>query len=104
MFVFGLIVQRNLWWHHDASNSYLSSQIKDTKSLSRSHSMKTQLSARLALIIAPMGLGWSLSETQNPLNAYLAIRFAAIRAIDHLNITIDDLARIQRSCKRSSVE
>ena len=31
---------------------------------------KTQLSARLALIVAPIGLGWSLSET-NPLNAYL---------------------------------
>ncbi len=52
-----------------ASNSYLSSQIEDAKALSKTLN-KTQLSARLALIVAPIGLGWTLSES-NPLNAYL---------------------------------
>lgn len=69
MFVFGLIVQGTFGGTMAASNSYLSSQIKDAKTLGTSLN-KTQLSARLALIVAPIGLGWSLSET-NPLNAYL---------------------------------
>ncbi len=68
MFVFGLIVQ-GTFGGTMASNSYLSSQIKEAKTLGKSLN-KTQLSARLALIVAPIGLGWSLSET-NPLNAYL---------------------------------
>jgi MFS family permease len=69
MFVFGLIVQGTFGGTMAASNSYLSSQIQDAKTLGTSLN-KTQLSARLALIVAPIGLGWSLSET-NPLNAYL---------------------------------
>lgn len=69
MFVFGLIVQGTFGGTMAASNSYLSSQIKEAKTLGKSLN-KTQLSARLALIVAPIGLGWSLSET-NPLNAYL---------------------------------
>ncbi|MFA0113862.1 MFS transporter [Vibrio sp. 10N.261.46.E11] len=69
MFVFGLIVQGTFGGTMAASNSYLSSQIKDAKTLGNSLN-KTQLSARLALIIAPIGLGWGLSDT-NPLNAYL---------------------------------
>lgn len=69
MFVFGLIVQGTFGGTMAASNSYLSSQIEDAKTLGKSLN-KTQLSARLALIIAPIGLGWGLSET-NPLNAYL---------------------------------
>ncbi|TOM38937.1 MFS transporter, partial [Vibrio parahaemolyticus] len=62
MFVFGLIVQGTFGGTMAASNSYLSSQIKEAKTLSKSLN-KTQLSARLALIVAPIGLGWSLSET-----------------------------------------
>ena len=69
MFVFGLIIQGTFGGTMAASNSYLSSQIKDAKTLGSSLN-KTQLSARLALIIAPIGLGWSLSET-SPLSAYL---------------------------------
>ncbi|MCX0445573.1 MFS transporter [Aeromonas veronii] len=69
MFVFGLIVQGTFGGTMAASNSYLSSHIKEAKTLSKSLN-KTQLSARLALIVAPIGLGWSLSET-SPLNAYL---------------------------------
>ncbi|MGF1752785.1 MFS transporter [Vibrio makurazakiensis] len=69
MFVFGLIVQGTFGGTMAASNSYLSSQIEDAKTLGKSLN-KTQISARLALIIAPIGLGWSLSDT-NPLNAYL---------------------------------
>ena len=69
MFVFGLIVQGTFGGTMAASNSYLSSQIKDAKTLGTSLN-KTQLSARLALIVAPIGLGWTLSDT-SPLNAYL---------------------------------
>ncbi len=69
MFVFGLIIQGTFGGTMAASNSYLSSQIEDTKALSKTLN-KTQLSARLALIVAPIGLGWTLSES-NPLNAYL---------------------------------
>ncbi len=69
MFVFGLIIQGTFGGTMAASNSYLSSQIEDAKALSKTLN-KTQLSARLALIVAPIGLGWTLSES-NPLNAYL---------------------------------
>ncbi|WCP67490.1 MFS transporter [Vibrio tubiashii] len=69
MFVFGLIIQGTFGGTMAASNSYLSSQIEDAKALAKTLN-KTQLSARLALIVAPIGLGSTLSET-NPLNAYL---------------------------------
>ncbi len=69
MFVFGLIVQGTFGGTMAASNSYLSSQVEEAKALAKTLN-KTQLSARLALIVAPIGLGWALSET-NPLTAYL---------------------------------
>ncbi|WP_339388377.1 MFS transporter [Vibrio caribbeanicus] len=69
MFVFGLIVQGTFGGTMAASNSYLSSQVEEAKELAKTLN-KTQLSARLALIVAPIGLGWALSET-NPLTAYL---------------------------------
>ncbi|MGR2804423.1 MFS transporter [Vibrio harveyi] len=69
MFVFGLIIQGTFGGTMAASNSYLSSQIEDAKALSKTLN-KTQLSARLALIVAPIGLGWTLSES-SPLNTYL---------------------------------
>ena len=68
MFVFGL-VQGTFGGTMAASNSYLSSQVEEAKALAKTLN-KTQLSARLALIVAPIGLGWALSET-NPLTAYL---------------------------------
>ncbi|WP_440889030.1 MFS transporter [Vibrio sp. WZ-1] len=79
MFVFGLIVQGTFGGTMAASNSYLSSQIEDAKTLGKSLN-KTQLSARLALIIAPIGLGWGLSET-NPLNAYLWLSIMPLLAL-----------------------
>ncbi|TWD31943.1 putative MFS family arabinose efflux permease [Vibrio crassostreae] len=92
MFVFGLIIQGTFGGTMAASNSYLSSQINDAKSLGKSLN-KTQLSARLALIIAPIGLGWSLSET-NPLNAYLWLSALPLFALlITLTLPIDDLAK-----------
>ncbi|MDL5027443.1 MFS transporter [Vibrio sp. TMPB1044] len=92
MFVFGLIIQGTFGGTMAASNSYLSSQINDAKALGKSLN-KTQLSARLALIIAPIGLGWSLSET-NPLNAYLWLSALPLFAlVITLTLPIDDLAK-----------
>ncbi|MDX1303245.1 MFS transporter [Photobacterium sp.] len=92
MFVFGLIVQGTFGGTMAASNSYLSSQINDAKTLGKSLN-KTQLSARLALIIAPIGLGWSLSET-NPLNAYLWLSVLPLLALAiTLTLPADHLAK-----------
>lgn len=68
-FVIGLIVQGTFGGTMAASNSYLSSQISDRKKLGQTLN-KTQQSARLALIVAPISLGFTLSSL-NPLNAYL---------------------------------
>ena len=101
MFVFGLIVQGTFGGTMAASNSYLSSQINDAKSLGKSLN-KTQLSARLALIIAPIGLGWSLSET-NPLNAYLWLSALPLFALlITLTLPIDDLAKSKGIVKNQS--
>ncbi|MEZ9393790.1 MFS transporter [Vibrio splendidus] len=101
IFVFGLIVQGTFGGTMAASNSYLSSQINDAKSLGKSLN-KTQLSARLALIIAPIGLGWSLSET-NPLNAYLWLSALPLFALlITLTLPIDDLAKSKGIVKNQS--
>lgn len=94
MFVFGLIIQGTFGGTMAASNSYLSSQIKDAKKLGKSLN-NTQISARLALIIAPIGLGWSLSKT-NPLNAYLWLLVLPLLAMAiTLTLPADHLAKIK---------
>lgn len=103
MFVFGLIVQGTFGGTMAASNSYLSSQIQDVKTLGKSLN-KTQLSARLALIIAPIGLGWSLSET-NPLNAYLWLSALPLLALAiTLTLPADHLAKRKTKKDQSSNE
>ncbi|CAH6811967.1 Vibrioferrin membrane-spanning transport protein PvsC [Vibrio chagasii] len=92
MFVFGLIVQGTFGGTMAASNSYLSSQIKDAKTLGTSLN-KTQLSARLALIVAPIGLGWTLSDT-SPLNAYLWLSTLPLLALAiTLTLPADNLVK-----------
>ncbi|CAH7004921.1 Vibrioferrin membrane-spanning transport protein PvsC [Vibrio chagasii] len=92
MFVFGLIVQGTFGGTMAASNSYLSSQIKDAKTLGTSLN-KTQLSARLALIVAPIGLGWTLSDT-SPLNAYLWLSALPLLALAiTLTLPADNLVK-----------
>lgn len=103
MFVFGLIVQGTFGGTMAASNSYLSSQIQDAKTLGKSLN-KTQLSARLALIIAPIGLGWSLSET-NPLNAYLWLSALPLLALAiTLTLPADPLEKRKTKKDQSSNE
>lgn len=103
MFVFGLVVQGTFGGTMAASNSYLSSQIQDVKTLGKSLN-KTQLSARLALIIAPIGLGWSLSET-NPLNAYLWLSALPLLALAiTLTLPADHLAKRKTKKDQSSNE
>ena len=93
MFVFGLIVQGTFGGTMAASNSYLSSQIKDAKTLGTSLN-KTQLSARLALIVAPIGLGWTLSDT-SPLNAYLWLSALPLLALAiTLTLPADNLEKL----------
>ncbi|CAH6894746.1 Vibrioferrin membrane-spanning transport protein PvsC [Vibrio chagasii] len=92
MFVFGLIVQGTFGGTMAASNSYLSSQIKDAKTLGTSLN-KTQLSARLALIVAPIVLGWTLSDT-SPLNAYLWLSALPLLALAiTLTLPADNLVK-----------
>ncbi|PMK03244.1 MFS transporter [Vibrio sp. 10N.261.55.A7] len=101
MFVFGLIVQGTFGGTMAASNSYLSSQINDAKTLGKSLN-KTQLSARLALIIAPIGLGWGLSETE-PLNAYLWLSVLPLVALAiTLTLPVDELKTSKHSVKRQA--
>lgn len=93
IFVFGLIVQGTFGGTMAASNSYLSSQIKDAKTLGTSLN-KTQLSARLALIVAPIGLGWALSDT-SPLNAYLWLSALPLLALAiTLTLPADNLEKL----------
>ena len=68
-FVFGLIVQGTFGGAMAASNGYLATQIKERSLLSKTLN-KTQLSARLALVVAPISLGSVLAYIR-PLDAYL---------------------------------
>lgn len=68
-FVLGLIVQGAFGGAMAASNGYLATQIKERCLLSKTLN-KTQLSARLALVVAPISLGGVLAYIR-PLDAYL---------------------------------
>lgn len=68
-FIMGLIVQGTFGGAMAASNGYLASQIDNSALLSKTLN-KTQLSARLALVIAPVGLSMILVY-QSALDAYL---------------------------------
>lgn len=68
-FVLGLIVQGTFGGAMAASNGYLATQIKERGLLSKTLN-KTQLSARLALVVAPISLGCFLAYIR-PLDAYL---------------------------------
>lgn len=67
-FAFGLIIQGWFGGTMAASNAYLSTQLSDRGSLAKTLNL-TQLSARLALIMAPICLG-ALTQLGNPLAAY----------------------------------
>lgn len=102
MFVLGLIVQGTFGGTMAASNSYLSSHIKDAKALVKCLN-KTQTSARLALILAPIGLGWSLSETE-PLNAYLWLSILPLLAlVITLTLPVDVLTQSKDGVKNKTV-
>lgn len=68
-FILGLIVQGTFGGAMAASNGYLATQIKERGLLGKTLN-KTQLSARLALVVAPISLGSILAYIR-PLDAYL---------------------------------
>lgn len=77
-FVLGLIVQGTFGGAMAASNGYLATQIKERGLLSKTLN-KTQLSARLALVVAPISLGSVLAYIR-PLDAYLYLTVLPLMA------------------------
>jgi len=78
-FIVGLMVQGTFGGAMAASNGYLATQIKERALLAKTLN-KTQLSARLALVVAPISLGGILVYIR-PLDAYLYLTVLPLIAL-----------------------
>ena len=79
LFIVGLCLQGLLGGTFSASNAYLS-EVLPRKALSQSLDL-TQASARLALIVAPVAVGFLIDRHMSPQNVYLIIALLPMLAV-----------------------